>query len=132
MIANSQAAQLAVSKQWRFCSTEGSEITPPRIFAAQLVLVVALLGPLGAVAPTAHADAATDDAFLAALRSKGISFGSPTSAIVAGHEVCDELGLGRTPVQVAADVTKNSGLDGYHAGYFVGASISAYCPKYAS
>jgi hypothetical protein len=97
--------------------------------AAQLVLVVALLGPLGAAAPTAHADAA-DDAFLSARRSKGISFGSPTAAVIAGHEVCDELSRGRT--SVATDVTKNSNLDGYHAGYFVGASVSAYCPKYAS
>jgi hypothetical protein len=99
--------------------------------AAQLVLVVALLGPLGAAAPTAHADAA-DDAFLSALRSKGISFGSPTAAEIAGHEVCDQLSLGRTSVQVATDVSKNSNLDGYHAGYFVGASITAYCPKFAS
>jgi uncharacterized protein DUF732 len=115
----------------RFCSTEGSEITPTRILAAWLVLVVALLGSLGAAAPTAHADAA-DDAFVAALSSKGISFLSPTAAIVAGHEVCDELSLGRTPAQVATDVTRNSNLDGYHAGYFVGAAIRAYCPQHAS
>lgn len=110
---------------------QGSEITPTRILAARLVLVVALLGPLGVAAPTAHADAA-DDPFLSALRSKGISVASPQAAIIAGHEVCDELDLGRQPSDVATDVTKNSNLDGYHAGYFVGASIAAYCPKHAS
>jgi hypothetical protein len=104
---------------------------PTRILAARLVLVVALLGALGAAAPTADADSA-DDPFLSALRSKGISVASPQAAIIAGHEVCDELDLGRQPSDVATDVTKNSNLDGYRAGYFVGASIAAYCPKHAS
>jgi hypothetical protein len=29
-------------------------------------------------------------------------------------------------------VINNSDLDHYHAGYFVGASIGAYCPYYSS
>lgn len=94
------------------------------------MLAIALFGPLGAAAPTAHADA-VDDAFTAALTSKGINFQSPQAAIIAGHEVCDEIGLGRTPVQVATDMTKNSNLDGYHAGYFVGLAMHAYCPQRA-
>jgi hypothetical protein len=84
--------------------------------SAGVVPAIALLGPLGPTGPTAHAGAA-DDAFVAALSSKGVNFASPQSAIIAGHEVCDELGLGRSPTQVATDVTKNSNLDGYHAGY---------------
>jgi hypothetical protein len=62
----------------------------------------------------------------------------PTSAaglvlvIALLDEVCDELGLGRSPAQVATDVTKNSNLDGYHAGYFVGLAIRTYCPQHAS
>src|ERR1700746_2870483 len=124
-------AQAALSNQRRFRSTEGSEITPGRISATRLALAVALLGPLAAAAPTAHADA-VDDAFIAALKAKGISVASPQSAIIAGHVVCDQLNLGRQPSDVATDVTKNSNLDGYHAGYFVGASIAAYCSKYAS
>lgn len=97
--------------------------------AAGLVLLSAL-GPLLAAAPAAHADA-TDDAFLSALTAKGIHFGSPEKAFVAGHEVCDELGNGRTPTQVASTVQSNSSMDGYHAGFFVGASIRAYCPQFA-
>jgi hypothetical protein len=106
-------------------------MAPTRISAVGLVLVIALLGLLGATQPKAHADA-TDEAFTAALNSKGINFASPQSAVVAGHEVCDELGLGRSPAQVATDVTKNSNLDGYHAGYFVGLAIHTYCPQRAS
>jgi hypothetical protein len=101
------------------------------LLAAGFVLLAVLLGRLGAATPTAHADA-IDDEFLGALRAKGIAFGSSQAALIAAHEVCDELGLGRTPVQVASDVMKNSNLDAFHAGYFVGASIRAYCPRYAS
>jgi Protein of unknown function (DUF732) len=94
---------------------------------------LALMATLGALAaaPIAHADA-SDDAFLGALTSKGIHFGSPEKAFIAGHEVCDELGNGKSPSQVASTVQSNSAMDGYHAGFFVGAAIRAYCPKYAS
>ncbi|MGA9675195.1 MAG: DUF732 domain-containing protein [Mycobacterium sp.] len=107
-------------------------MTPTRTLAAGLIPVIAMFGTLGAAAPIAHADAAADNTFTAALSSKGINFASPQSAIVAGHEVCDELDLGRTQVQVATDVTKNSNLDGYHAGYFVGLAVRTYCPQHGS
>ena len=95
-----------------------------------LVPLVALLSLVGVAAPTAHADA-VDDTFLSALKAKGINFASAQAAIVAGHEVCDELDLGRQSSDVANDVTKNSNLDGYHAGFFVGVSIAAFCPRHA-
>jgi len=103
---------------------------PVRLLLAELVLLVALLSLVGAAAPTARADA-VDDTFLAALKSKSINFASSQSAIIAGHEVCDELDLGRQASDVANDVTKNSNLDGYHAGFFVGVSIAAFCPRHA-
>ncbi len=104
--------------------------SPVRSLLAGLVLVVALLSLVAVAAPAAHADA-VDDTFLSALKSKGITFASPQAAIVAGHEVCDELDLGRQKSDVASDVTKNSNLDGYHAGFFVGASVAAFCPRHA-
>jgi Protein of unknown function (DUF732) len=98
-------------------------------WAAGLVPLGALVA-LAALAPIAHGDA-TDDAFLSALKGKGIHFGAPDKAFIAGHEVCDELDNGKTPAQVASTVQANSDMDGYHAGFFVGASIRAYCPHYA-
>ncbi len=102
------------------------------LLAACVVLVVALLA-----ASTAHADPADVDAkFLAELSSEGITFSSPEVMIAAGHVACTELDRGETPAQVAQDVMNNkdvltsSNLDGFHAGFFVGASILAYCPKY--
>ena len=95
-----------------------------------LALVVALLGLAELSIPSAGADA-IDNAFLNAVKAKGINFASTQAAIIAGHEVCDELDLGRQPSDVATDVTKNSNLDGYHGGFFVGASIAAFCPRHA-
>ena len=106
-------------------------MTIARIARFARPVVLAALAPLAATAAIARADAG-DDAFLSVLTAKGIHFGSPDKALIAGHEVCDELDTGRSMNQVASTVMANSGLDGYHAGFFVGASIRAYCPKYAS
>ncbi len=84
--------------------------------------------PLGAVADGDP----NDERHLAGLRSQGIAYASPEVAIAAGHAACTELDNGETPTQVAQDVMTSSNLDTFHAGYFVGASIGAYCPKYAS
>lgn len=100
------------------------------LVAAGVVPAAGLLSGLGSTA-FAHATA-TDDAFLAALTAKGINYESPETAIRSGHLVCQELDSGQPPQQVANDVMSNSHLDGYHAGYFVGVSIRAYCPKYGA
>jgi hypothetical protein len=96
-----------------------------------LVLLVAPLCLAGVATPTAHADS-VDDVFLNAVRAHGINFSSSQSAIFAAHEVCDELDSGRPKSEVANDVMSTSNLDGYHAGYFVGASIAAFCPRHHS
>jgi hypothetical protein len=98
-----------------------------------LVLGFALLGVVAVSAPTAHADFAVDSSsFLGALTSRGITFTSNQAAIAAGHEVCDELGQGKQTSDVANNVMTLSNLDGYHAGFFIGASIAAFCPARSS
>jgi hypothetical protein len=92
-------------------------------------VAVALLG-LPAAVSTAHADA-TDEQFLSALRSAGI--GDQTSsahAVEAGHFVCVKLDNGSTPAEVANDVKASSNMPEYHAGFFVAASVDAYCPRH--
>jgi hypothetical protein len=103
---------------------------PVRSLSAGLVLAV-LLSLGGVATPTAHADN-VDNAFLNAVKAKGINFATPEAAIVAGHEVCDELDLGRQKSDVANEVMTSSSLDGYRAGYFVGASVAAFCPRHHS
>jgi hypothetical protein len=94
-----------------------------------LVTAVALLAPLGA-AGIARADT-TDNQFLAALRSEGITdHVSPAHAIEAGHMVCQKLDDGLSPTEVANDVVESSSMPAYHAGYFVSTAIKAYCPQY--
>ena len=105
---------------------------PLRSLIAGVVLAVAPLSVVGVAAPTAHADYAVSGSnFHGALTSKGITFASRQSAIAAGHEVCDELDQGMQASDVANNVMTQSGLDGYHAGFFVGASIAAFCPGHS-
>jgi hypothetical protein len=94
------------------------------------LLTAALLGLLAVTTPTAHADA-VDGNFLNALKAKGVTFASAQAAVQAGHQVCDNLDQGRATQDVANDVMQQSGLDAYHAGFFVGVSIAAFCPRHA-
>lgn len=90
---------------------------------------VTLVGLIAAV-PAVHADA-TDDKFLAKLKGQDITDQiSPAHLISAGHFVCVKLDNGDTPLAVMQDVQQSSGLPEYHAGYFAGASIDAYCPRH--
>ncbi len=80
---------------------------PVRSLLAGLVLVVAMLSLAGMATPTAHADA-VDNVFVTAMKAKGINFASPQAAIIAGHEVCDELDLGKQKSDIASEVMTNS------------------------
>ena len=101
-------------------------LKPVRSTVTGLVLTCV---PLAALAPCAHADN-VDGNFLNALQSKQITFASGQAAVIAGHQVCDALDGGRPSTDVANDVMQQSGLDGYHAGFFVGVSIAAFCPRH--
>ena len=106
--------------------------SPLRSLLTGLVLAFALLSPVTVAAPTVHADYAVDSSnFLGALTSKGITFASRQSAIAAGHEVCNELDQGKQASDVGNDVMAQTNLDGYHAGFFVGVSIAAFCPRHS-
>jgi Protein of unknown function (DUF732) len=98
---------------------------------AATLMTAALLGPFGAAVPAAHADP-NDDKFITALQSQGITYQSPEAAIAAGHHVCEKLAQGETETQVAQDVIDSTDLDPYHAGYFVGASVGAYCTQFGA
>jgi uncharacterized protein DUF732 len=105
---------------------------PLRSLVAGLVLAVAPLTVMGVAAPIAHADDALESSnFLGALSSRGITFAARQAAIAGGHEVCDELDQGRQASDVANNVMTQTDLDGYHAGFFVGVSIAAFCPRHS-
>ena len=106
--------------------------SPLRSLFAGIAVVFTLFGFAGAMIPDAHADADNGSGnFLGALSSKGITFKSGPAAVAAGREVCDELDRGKQTGDIANELMSQSNLDGYHAGYFVGASIGAICPRHS-
>jgi hypothetical protein len=104
----------------------------PRALFAGLILAIAFLGAMAYYAAAAHADADTGGSnFLGALSSKGIRFTSPQAVIITARQVCEELDQGKQTSDVANEVMAQTNLDGYHAGYFIGASIGAMCPRHS-
>ena len=103
----------------------------PATAMAATLMTAAFLGPFGAAVPTVRADP-NDDKFLHALQSQGITYQSADAAIAAGHLVCTKVEQGETETQIAHDIIDSTNLDPYHAGYFVGASVGAYCPQFAA
>jgi hypothetical protein len=105
---------------------------------AQRNVVARTWPPIGAVivstaallfAAPAAADA-TDDAFVAALEKRGIFFRSRSAALTLGHNVCAGLDKGQTPAAAVMSVVTATNLSARQAGFFVGASVSAYCPQH--
>jgi hypothetical protein len=72
----------------------------------------------------------TDDAFVAALAKDGITMSGANTAIAMAHTVCDELDHNPNTSVLAVSLMKHTDLSLKQSSYFVGASMSAYCPQY--
>lgn len=93
--------------------------------------VFAALLSVAAVLPAAPAAAdPTDDAFLGALADHGIVMDDPDAAIAMGHKVCARLDRNQRSSLLAMKVMKDTNLSARQAGFFIGVSVSAYCPQY--
>jgi Protein of unknown function (DUF732) len=94
-----------------------------------------------ALAPAAHAYG-SDDNFLAMLSAAGIPVHDGIPGVISyGHKVCDALGGGRSPSDIANALAQYSyaenpshPLDQYQRTMvvFVGVSSQAYCPGHAA
>lgn len=71
-----------------------------------------------------------DDAFVAALAKEGIIFPEHNTAIATAHTVCAGLDKSNQSSMLAMKLMKDTDLSLRQSSYFVGASISAYCPQY--
>ncbi|MGD1172813.1 DUF732 domain-containing protein [Mycobacterium seoulense] len=80
-------------------------------------------------AAPASADPA-DDAFLGALADNGIVLGDPGTAVGMARSVCAGLDRNQKSSVLAMKVMKDANLSARQAGFFVGVSVSAYCPQY--
>lgn len=89
-----------------------------------LLSVTALL-----FAPPASAEP-TDDQFLGALSNYGIVVNDGNAAISMAHAVCAGLDKNPNSNLMAIKVSKEADLTPKQSGFFVGASIAAYCPQW--
>jgi hypothetical protein len=89
---------------------------------------------LSAVAPFAAAPASadtTDDAVVAALAKQGIVITDRNTTISMAHAVCAGLDKNYKSSVLAMKLVKDTALSLRQSGYFIGVSVSAYCPQYA-
>lgn len=78
--------------------------------------------------PNAKADSDTD-AFIEILHERGIRHSQGDYFLVAaGHEMCMYLDAGFTRYQVMDMLYNTTGLTSGETGYFLGASMAAFCP----
>jgi|ERR1700741_2969086 Protein of unknown function (DUF732) len=72
----------------------------------------------------------TDHAFVAALAKEGIDFPDDNTAIAMAHTVCAAFDKSNKSSLMVMKLMKATDLSLRQSSYFVGASISAYCPQY--
>ena len=89
---------------------------------------VLLLAALFSAAP-ASADA-TDAAFVAALAKERIVVTDQNTAVAMAHAVCAGFDNNAKSGILAMKLMKQTDLSLQQSSYFLGASISAYCPQY--
>jgi hypothetical protein len=81
---------------------------------------------LGTAAP-ALADE-NDDIFIGVIDGEAIPYSSVDNAIVLAHAVCDYVGAGQAPEQVAIEISGPANWSVEQSGFFVGAATQVYCP----
>jgi hypothetical protein len=72
----------------------------------------------------------TDDAFVAALAKDGIVITDRDTAIAMAHTVCAGFDNNEKSSVLAMRLKKHTDLSLKQSSYFVGVSMSAYCPQY--
>ncbi|OSC27362.1 hypothetical protein B8W69_14350 [Mycobacterium vulneris] len=72
----------------------------------------------------------TDDAFIAGLAKGGITMLDNDNAIAMAHTVCTNVATNPNVSMLALQLAKQTALSPKQSGYFIGASVVAYCPQY--
>ena len=72
----------------------------------------------------------TDDAFVAAVAKDGIVITDRDTAIAMAHTVCAGFDKNEKSSVLAMRLMKHTDLSLKQSSYFVGVSMSAYCPQY--
>jgi hypothetical protein len=107
------------------------EVTTKRTISAALLGAGLAAVAIGAV-PVAKADD-TDDPYIQVLNNEGIGHRAPRDKLIQlGHEICDDMSKGKSPVDEATGLYNSADLSQHDAGTLVGAAVAAYCPQYKS
>jgi hypothetical protein len=93
------------------------------------VHAVVLSGAALLLAAPASADP-IDDAFVAALAKEGIVVADRDTTIAMAHTVCAGFDKSNKSSVLAMKLMKDTDLSLKQSSYFIGVSISAYCPQY--
>ena len=72
----------------------------------------------------------TDDAFVAALAKEGIGVADRNATVATAHTVCAGLDKTNKSAVLAMKLMRDTDLSLKQSSYFIGVSISAYCPQY--
>jgi len=101
------------------------------LMASCMVVICAVVLSAAAVLFAAPASAdETDDQFIAALTNNGITVSDQSTVISMAHAVCTGLDNGQAGSVVVLNVLRGTNLSSRQSGFFVGASVAAYCPQY--
>jgi hypothetical protein len=93
--------------------------------------VCAVLLSAAALPSAAPASAdSPDDAFVAALAKDGIVVTDRNTAIAMAHAVCAGIDRNKKTSVLAMRLMTDSDLSLKQSSYFIGVSMSAYCPQY--
>jgi hypothetical protein len=106
----------------------GEAMTHVKVGKWSTVCAVFLSGALVSAAP-ASADQ-MDDAFVAALPQAGITMSDPGTAIGMARTMCAGLDSNQTVPVLALQVMRDTNFSPRQAGFFIGLSVAAYCPRY--
>jgi Protein of unknown function (DUF732) len=112
-------------------SHNGVTMTPTNVGPGKWAAFTAV--PLFAAAMLTAAPALadpTDDAFIAALQDQGISIPDTDAAIQMARTMCALLDQNTARPLVVKRLMRDTNLSARQAGFFLGASTSAYCPQY--
>lgn len=94
-----------------------------------LLFIAAALASATALASPVHADP-IDAQFLKSIQDNmGRQITDPQAAVASAHDICSELQAGKSADEVIHGVrVAMQDWDYNEAGYFVSASVEAYCP----
>jgi len=114
---------------WVLTPTTKSAPSPSAALSAAPPAATATASAKASPPPSIASTPDQDNAYVQALKDRGISFANPGAAIYNGKLVCDDMRLGMTVPQIVAAFRASNPALGGDADNYVAISVHAYCPQ---